>query len=404
MAKNKITTLISAFVPKTSTADEATANSLRFMATSLLIIGLVTSWLGIAPFTFSMLSRIVWEPLAYCLTVGICILLSMLIDFPLGKFVPAFFGKLSSMYSDGFTKEAFTKSLAILSLAFALSYLTMHLSSTGGEMTAKMLFDGERPETHGINAAQHDSLKHVQSDKIRKSFAAEMDKAQKADAQILADAKKRSADAQRAADQKFPNFQANQWQRKEYLKAIGAARIDSSALVQSATKAAVVEAKINQALYSSVEAFEKDLEAKEKGHKQEWADYQHKVNVANTLLRDLGYYATPLFWLITALAVLMGLKESVAPASANTQTNTGTQTNQPPSFAVITKHLTQYLTRLADAVSQGNDDVAKTNARNILDIYDKAEFHYKQEFEAMQKRHAISYPIWKRDEIEKFAS
>jgi hypothetical protein len=400
-------------VPTTSasTTDEAAVNSLRFMAVSLLIIGLVTSWLGIAPFTFSMLAKIVPMWAAYVLTVAICVLLSMLIDMPLGVFVPSFFGKMSAIFTEQYTHAALLKALSVFAISLALTLLTMNLSKSGGAMTAKMLFEGERPTEHGTNAAKMDSVKNAAAATIRKSFEKEMTAAKEADSKTMAEAKQKTVTAHYNAKAEFPKYETHDYHRNGYRKKIAAARIDSTALANSAAKVAAVEGRINAALYSSAAAFESDNAAAQSQLKQKWADYDHKISVANTLLRDLGYYATPLFWLITGLAVLMGVKEKgkvkkvvstptldkdgivveeIEVEEVGVRSKHEIHRDNLAKVKDIKQHWRQHFDRLQGAIDKGSE--TNTPAKNILKMYSDIRDIGEDFYDTFVKQATAHYP------------
>ena len=70
------------------------------------------------------------------------------------------------------------------------------------------------------------------------------------------------------------------------------------------------------------------------------------------------------------------------------------------SFQDATKHITQQLARLKEAIE--NASTTSTYAANILAIYDEVETTYPAEFKAMQIRHSNLYSIFKRTDVEMY--
>lgn len=378
-----------------SSSDAKTVASLRFMAITLLIIGLATSWLGIAPFAFTMLIRVLpdgsgWQFLAYCICIAICGLISMLVDFPLGVFVPNIFAKIFESKKTGLV---WAKIISLLSLAGMLSYLTMTLSSSGGEMTTKQLFENDRPKSQSIGTiAMNDSLQE-KGKEIKKEHASDIAKATAKDAAIKAEAAKVTKSAPYNAAKKFPLFKSNEYHRKEYNKVIEKARVDSMNLAFTARNLEGEQAALDRDLNSTNNAFLEEIEGKKTELAAEWKEYEHKTRVANLFLSYLGWVATPLFWLICLLTVLMGLDEKGKGGATITISNVR-------SFQDATKHITQQLARLKEAIE--NASTTSTYAANILAIYDEVETTYPAEFKAMQIRHSNLYSIFKRTDVEMY--
>jgi len=370
-----------------STSDAKTVASLRFMAITLLIIGLCTSWLGIAPFAYTMLVKFMPPALAYFFCVVICGLISALVDFPLGVFIPSIFDKL---FAEKNSKLIWYKMTALIIISGCLSSITMSLSSSGGEMTTKQLFEADRPNSHAIGTIALDSTLQARGAEIKKAAAAEIATATAKDKAIKSEAVKLMQTAQFLAAKKFPEYKTSPYHRNQYNKVVDKARIDSTNTAATARNLETEQQHLNMKLASTNTAFQEETEGKKKALDAEWKEYEHKMTVANLFLSDLGYYTTPLFWLICLLTVLMGLSEKggVAPSGSGR------------SFQDITKHITQQLARLQQAID--NASATSSYAANILAIYDEVEIAYPAEFAAMQIRHSNVYSIFKRKDVEMY--
>lgn len=401
--------LFSKLVPISNTAGNAkVVEALHSMSVSLLIVGLITSWLAVAPFMFYSVARFTHPFFGWVACIGSCFMVSKMIDSKIGVFVPEFFANLFN--GKGWINAAQTASLLFLSVG--LSYITMSLSSYGGEMTVKMLFEVDKPETHSAGHAQMDSVKRAREGQIRELNSKDLTAAENKDKAIKAEAVAMVKNAEMLAAQQYPLWKTHEYHKQQYYKILTPAKTKAEQHSATAVFLENENSRLQLKISDMGKAIASEQEANEKALKHEWDEYHQRLRVANLFLSDLGFWATPLFWLITALTVLQTVpkgtkkKEPTKPEEPAQVVEAEAPNVRP--FSTITKHLTQNLARLAEAIKENKP--TSTYAKTILDIYEEAALNHKQEFEAMQIRHSSTfnsdgtprYPVYKKEDVSLF--
>ena len=278
-----------------------------------------------------------------------------------------------------------------------------------------MLFEADKPETHSAGHAQMDSVKRAREGQIRELTAKELTTAENKDKAIKAEAVAMVKEAEKLAEHKYPLHKTNEFHKQQYYKILNPEKIKAEQHTATAVFSENENSRLQLKISDMGKAIASEQEANEKALKHEWDEYHQRLRVANLFLSDLGFWATPLFWLITALTVLQTVpkgtkkkepKEPTKPEEPSQVIEAEAPNVRP--FSAITKHLTQNLARLAEAIKENKP--TSTYAKTILDIYEEAALNHKQEFEAMQIRHSSTfnsdgtprYPVYKKEDVSLF--
>jgi hypothetical protein len=359
------------------------------MGNALLIIGLSTSWLGIAPVIYNMAIVVMPPFAAYCFCVAACGLFSTVVDFPLSGIVPALCEKL---FDPEKSKVTAYQILILLSAVILLSYCTMTVSSYGGKVTKEILLAGQKPKSYSVGTIALDSTLQVRGTDIKKAAAEDLKAAEVKDKAIQAEAVKKMVNAKFLAVQKFPNWELHPYHRNGYNKIVDKARIDSTNKAAEARNLQEENERLNIKLAATNTAFMEEIEGKKLALSKEWESFNTTSFAADLLLSWSGWTATPIFILMvfSVFALAIPKKGKGATVTINTAR----------SFQDATKHITQQLARLKEAIE--NASATSTYATNILGIYDEVETAYPAEFTAMQIRHSNVYSIFKRKDVEMY--
>jgi hypothetical protein len=165
------------------------------------------------------------------------------------------------------------------------------------------------------------------------------------------------------------------------------------------------QADLDRKLSSTTNAFLEEIEGKKTELTAEWKEYEHKTRVANLFLSYLGWVATPLFWLICLLTVLMGIKETSKEEDIEEIEEFTEPTEKKKvieevvdnklvaknvSFSKITSQVTTELDRLIKYIASKDSDT-HTPANNLIKMYNLAKEKDLVRFNAMITRLKIKY-------------
>ena len=367
--------------------------SLNIVGSTLLIVGLFTSFSFIVP-TVLQVTGFVFPFWASVVSgVIVCAGYAAMIDLSIGVNTPFAFHKWSSFLMSPSYRSAFA-ALPMSLLIFGQCSLSMWFSYDGNTYTTEWLLQDESPTHSAAVLVSLDSAKHASEEAIRKANEDNINTALTTDKAELAKAAKIVEDAKYKAMVVYPKHETNgSWDQQQYKKAVNKAKRDSSDLMYQHGDMHKLELnKLDDKIRSNNALFAHQIQSEKEQQKSIVDKYERKLKTYRLLLRDLGYYATVGFVIISLIIVLIqGGENPPTTRAPRGKADKETETDKE-SLQAAKKHVTTYIKRFNDAVEGNNKESAETNAAALLSHYETIKKIDEQEFIGLMKRQMATQP------------
>jgi hypothetical protein len=347
-------------------AEKRVLSSLNIVGRTLLIVGLITSLVFIVPTIFQIAGGVL--PFWLCLTIALvsCALYAALIDLSIGVNVPYMFFKIVAFFQKPNLRTLF-KAAPVALLVYGQVSLSMYFSWSGNTHTTAYLLQDEDPRENSSIITSLDSAKHQAEKTIRENAEDVLKEAKALDNSKFKEARDIMKAARHQAKKQFPLHTSNNWQKERYNKIISKARQDSSDVVFNVMNYEVALNKLEAKVYESNNLHNHNIDTEKAKQKKKVEAFERKLATYRLLMRDLGYWSTLGFVVISLIIVLVSPAPTPSSSKGKQEAVEDYPEEKQETVEDIRRYLSQDINRINEAIAGGKD--TSTYAKNIVDKF-----------------------------------